>query len=282
MSNDLIDPDDDLEPRARYQTSTMPADEAQGYVSMSNRLARSAQSLKLAEKRLISACLAATDSVAKRQLALAVNSGWKVKVTAQEYARAFDLDLTTAYEQLQAASENLFERYVRYVGMSRTGRREDKKFRWVSAVTRVPGDGAVEVNFTPEIAPHLLGLRSHFTSYKLSQAEAFDSIYAWRLFELLRSWQSTGRYETSIEDFWDVMEAPPSCQKDFKALRTRIIEPSIKTLRAKANLEIEWTPIKAGSRRVCALEFRFCEHPQQTLPMGDTPGNSDSKALTCD
>src|SRR5260363_362064 len=71
---------------------------------------------------------------------------------------------------------------------------------------------AVELNFTPEVAPHLLALRKQFTSHKLKHACAFDSIYAWRLYECLKSWQDTGKYTPDIETFHEAMEAPPSCR----------------------------------------------------------------------
>lgn len=235
------------------------------YVSMSNRLARAAQGLNLSEKRLVALGLAATDSVPLKGLALAANAGWKMKISSMEYAEAFGVDPTTAYEQVKSAAANLFERYVRYEVKGRRGTVEEKKFRWVSAATYAPGDGYVELNFSPEIAPHLLGLRKQFTTYKLRHAAAFESLYAWRLFELLKSWQNTGVYACSIESFWDSMEAPPSSRKDFKALRTRIIEPAVASISAKAGMLVEWKALRSGSRRVTGLEFHFTPDPQGKL-----------------
>ena len=192
-----------------------------------------------------------------------------MKITALEYAEAFGVHTTTAYEQLKDACDNLFERYVRYETKGRRGTIEEKKFRWVSSATYAEGDGYVELNFSPEIAPHLLGLRKQFTTYKLRHAAGLQSIYSWRLFELLKSWQSTGVYTTTIEAFWDAMEAPQSCRKDFKALRTRIIEPAIAALSAKAEMLIDWKPLRSGSRRVTGLEFRFAPDPQAKLDMDE-------------
>lgn len=249
--------------------SLVERDGGDRHVNMSNRLARAAQGLNLSEKRLVALGLAGTDSVPMKGLALAVNAGWKMKISAMDYAEAFGVSPTTAYEQLKEAAANLFERYVRYEVKGRRGAPVEKKFRWVSGAVYAPGDGYVELNFSPEIAPHLLGLRKQFTSYKLQHAAAFESIYAWRLFEQLKSWQSTGVYATSIEAFWDAMEAPPSCRKDFKALRIRVIEPSIAAITTKASMIVEWKPLRSGSRRVTGLEFRFTPDPQGKLDMGD-------------
>jgi plasmid replication initiation protein len=257
--------------------SVIPPEHPDRQVSMSNRLARAAQGLNLPEKRLVALALADTDSVPMKGLALAANAGWKARVNALEYAETFGVHPTTAYEQLKAAAENLFERYFRYQVKGRRGE-EEKKFRWVSGSVYAPGEGFVELNFSPEIAPHLLGLRKQFTTYKLRHAAVFDSVYAWRLFELLKSWQSTGLYATDIEAFWEAMEAPPSCRKDFKALRLRVIEPAVESIMAKAEMVIEWKPVRAGSRRVTGLEFRFAKDPQGRLDIGgEDPSDEESE-----
>lgn len=182
----------------------------------------------------------------------------------------FGVTPQTAYEQLRDAATKIFERRVSYAVRVVRGKVEKKEFRWVSAkTTYAAGSGAIELNFTPEVAPHLLGLRKHFTTYRLRQAAALDSIYAWRLFELLKSWSSTGRYTPSIEEFHEVMEVPPSCRADFKALRVRVIEPAVASIRAKAHLLVEWKPLRAGGRRVCGLEFHFEPDPQAHLDMGE-------------
>lgn len=271
-----------LKAKQQEHALSMPEETPDRHVSMSNRLARAAHGLNLAEKRLVAIGLAGTDSVPVRGLMLAANAGWKMKVTAMEYAEAFDLHPTTAYEQLKSAAEKLFERYVRYEIKGRRGKPEEKKFRWVSGAHYAPGDGYVELNFSPEIAPHLLGLRKHFTTYKLRHAAAFDSVYAWRLYELLKSWQSTGLYSPTIEEFQDSMEAPPSCRKDFKGLRTRVIEPAVAAITTKAGMIVDWKPVRFGSRRVTGLEFRFAPDPQGKLDIGLQDDDLDADAQVSD
>ena len=254
--------------------------EAQAKVTMSNRLARSAQGLSLSEKRIVALALANQDSKSTSRLAEAsTERGWKTKVRAIDYAEAFNIDANTAYDQLKAAADRLFERQVTYEDKNSRGKPRINKFRWVSLAQYTVGDGLIELNFTPEIAPHLLGLRSHFTSYKLKHAASFESIYAWRLFEVLESWRSTGLYTCAIEDFWETMEAPPSCRKDFKSLRVRVIEPAVAAIQQHAGLKIEWLPIRSGARRVTSLEFRFGPDPQGKLDLGgenQTPSVSDA------
>lgn len=231
-------------------------------VNMSNALTRSAHSLSLSEKRIVAACIAKTDQL-PNMAQVRQRGAWLVRLSAADYAETFGVDINTAYEQLKGASETLFNRYIRTMRQSRKGMVE-YKFRWVGGVRYHQGEGWVELDWWHEVVPHLFGLRSEFTSYKLKQASALRSSYSWRLFEVLQSWQGTGRYQPSIEDFYLAMDVPESYKKDFKSIRTRVIEPAVSELIAKNNMLISWTPQHAG-RKVISLDFKFQQNPQQRL-----------------
>jgi plasmid replication initiation protein len=239
---------------------------AERYVSMSNAVARSAQGFTLSEKRTVAIGMAKTDSVpTKDALKAQFNNGWSVKITAEEYAATYEIDARTAYDQLKAAGDKLMHRQAVTKTQTRRGIKETKT-NWCGQCTYHHGEGWIELAFTPQIAPHLLALRKDFTSYKLKQASALRSIYAWRLFECLQSWKGTGKWSVDIEDFADVMEAPPSCKKNFGLIRLKIIEPALKELREKDNMLIDLELIKSG-RKVTGLVFKFKQNPQGSLDL---------------
>lgn len=230
---------------------------------MTNLFARSAQGLKLSEKRVVALGLAKTDSMSTKDLALAGREGWRVRLTAQEFAETYDISSDTAYEQLKQAGDDLLRRQVRRVVETPRGLKEIKS-NWCTGVTYHHGEGWVEVRFSYEVAPHLLALKPGFTTYKLKQAAALRSIYAWRLFECLQSWKSKGRWKVSIDDFIHAMDAPESCQKDFGNMNKRVLQPALKELREKDNMEIELELEKAG-RKITGLIFTFRTNPQGQL-----------------
>ena len=231
-------------------------------VNMSNALTRSAHSLSLSEKRIVAACIAKTDQI-QNLIQVRERGAWRVRLSAADYAKTFDVDMNTAYEQLQEASENLFNRYIRTTRNTRMGV-EEYKFRWVGGVRYHKGEGWVELDWWHEVVPHLFGLRDSFTKYKLKQAAALRSSYSWRMFEVLQSWMNKGRYTPTIEEFCMAMDVPESYTKNFKEVRRRVIEPAVKELIDKNNLLIDWKTTNAG-RKVIGLEFKFRENPQQKL-----------------
>lgn len=231
-------------------------------VNMSNALTRSAHSLSLAEKRIVAACIAKTDQI-PNMTQVRQRGAWLVRLSAADYAEAFDVDLNTAYEQLHGASENLFNRYIRTTRKTRKGI-EEYKFRWVGGVKYHKGEGWVELDWWHEVVPHLFGLRGEFTKYKLKQASALRSKHSWRLFELLQSWRDKGRYQPTIEEFCLAMDVPASYLKNFKEVRRRVIEPSVAELIQKNNMLITWSTQNAG-RKVIGLDFKFGPNPQGSL-----------------
>lgn len=229
------------------------------HVNLSNALVNAAQALSLSEKRVMCAAVAKLDSMRP-------DGGFRdgmVKLSASEYTETFGVDANTAYEQLKAAADNLFQRYIRIVEETRKGPKEIK-FRWVSRAEYHPGEGTVAIRFTQDIAPHLVNLKRQFTSYKLSQASALRSLYSWRLLELLAQFESTGWRQMDIDEFHHAMEAPDTFKANFKDLRRRVIEPAVKELTEKDGWLIEWEPVKAG-RKVAAVKFVFRRDPQGTL-----------------
>lgn len=231
-------------------------------VNMSNALARSAHSLNLSEKRIVAACIAKTDQMPDMEK-VQQRGAWLVRLSAKDYAETFGIGMDAAYEQLQNGSENLFKRYITTTRQTRKGP-EIYRFVWVGGVRYHKGEGWVELDWFHEVVPHLFNLKGHFTTYKLKQASALRSAYSWRLFELMQSWQDTGLYQTTIEDFCKVMEVPESYLKNFKLVRTRVIEPAVQELVEKNNMLITWTTQKAG-RKVIGLTFNFQSNPQQSL-----------------
>ncbi|MEZ2354894.1 replication initiation protein [Caballeronia sp. RCC_10] len=68
----------------------------------------------------------------------------------------------------------------------------------------------------------------------------------------------------SIEEFQDAMDASPAYRANFKELRKRVIEPSVKELLDKNGPVVKWEPVKAG-RKVVRLRFEFEPDPQGAL-----------------
>jgi len=203
------------------------------------------------------------DSRKKKNQSVALKAR-TVKVHAKDYAAIAQIDEKSAYKELMQASDNLFNRYLRYNVVTPKGVKE-RKLRWVEAVQYHHGEGWVEYSFTESILPHLCELERRFTKYRLEQASGLRSIYSWRLMEILTS-HNDGQDEAKIKvekitigELRTALEIPDSYK--YKDIRIRIIEAAISELVEKDHWFIQWKPIKTG-RAVTAIEFTFNREPQ--------------------
>lgn len=229
-------------------------------VKMSNDLTMAAHGLLLSEKRVVMCCVAQLNSL-KPDL-----GRYKIKITALEFAETFKIELNTAYEQLKKVAAQLYERSIKRVFDTPHGKKI-VKYRWVSGITYHEGEGWIELGFSHEATPHLVALTSKYTTYHLEQASALRSVYSWRLLEMLMKFKTTNCLRLSIEEFYHAMEVPKTYQKNFKDLRSRVIEVAVKELQEKENWLIEWRGTKRGGRKITGIEFRFQRDPQQKLEL---------------
>lgn len=220
-------------------------------VNMSNALNSAAQRLSLAEKRVMMFAVGKLDSFKRNGGA----PGGMVKLVAHEYAELFNVDANTAYEQLQACAESIIGKQVWWYEEAKRGPKK-VQINWLSKAEYNSGEGTVSLWFTEHIAPHLLELKSQFTTYQLAQASALRSVYSWRLLELLSQYINTGWRQIELAEFHHAMETPESYRKNFKDCRCWVIEPAVKELTEKDGWLIDWQPIKEG-RKVAALRFEF-------------------------
>lgn len=231
-------------------------------VNMSNALTRSAQSLTLAEKRLVMLAVGKLDSTLP---AIPQNMG--VVVTAAEFAREFGVSMDTAYDELQSAGKQLFKRYIAFYG---DGGNLLTQMHWVGEAQYHKKEGWIALDFYHKLAPQLFEFKGLYTSYRLSRAAGLRSVYSWRLFELLMQFKRTGLLRIPLDEFCHAMEAPETFKANFANLRIKCIEPAVKEIREKDGLDLTWEATKAG-RKVTALTFSFPLEHQTTLDLPPQP-----------
>ena len=242
-------------------------------VVISNYITRSAQTLNLVEKRILMAGVAKLGGV-----------NGEIKLTAQEYADTYDVDMSTAYRELKNAVNSLMKRYLSW--QVKDGKHIGTlTCVWIQGYKYFKEEGYVKFKFSEYVFPFLFELEREFTKYQLQQAAALRSIYSWRLLEMFEQMKDktdgSGWLSMSIEEFWHAMEATESYKTNFQLLRKRVIEPAIKELTEKDGWLIEWEVRKRG-RKVSNLLFKFQRNPQGRLFNQETapiPRNKTLNAL---
>ena len=230
----------------------------QHLVVKSNYLVRASYKLTLNEQRLVLLAVAGLHS-ARPGVRPGLDQVSGIKITAAAFGEAWNIPQKEAYHALKIAANDLFQEVITEIN----GKRTDK-MRWVSSVSYHDGEGWAMLSFSPEVTPHLTALREKFTEYRLGQVANLRSSYAIRFFEWCVQFEDTGWMQVSLED---IAKRLGVAYTRYVDIRRYIVEPAIKELKAKSNLEIDWEPIKEG-RAVTAIRFTFKESTQRKLDLG--------------
>lgn len=224
-------------------------------VQKSNDLVEASYSLTLSEQRIILAAIGRINGYDP-----ANRKTMRTRITATEYAARYGLDESSAYEALQSAADRLYERDIR-----RIEGRVRERFRWVSSVKYDDGEGAIELGWSLEILPYLTLLEQRYTIYDLEQISRLESAYSIRLYEMLVRWKGTGEWHIKLDDFRDRLDLGDKYPR-FSSLKARVIQPSIDSINAQTDLEVDWKPIRKH-KSVVRLMFVVIKNPQQPLAL---------------
>ncbi|KVX79916.1 replication initiation protein [Burkholderia ubonensis] len=237
-----------------------------GTVAMSRALVNSQQGLTLNEKRVMMAALRSVDSQKSPYLHGRSNGYVCVRVRADEFAalaalapRSGEKQATAAYEGLRDGCNSLQKRTLTYMDGPRK-----VTLNWVWKAVYHEREGWAEISFSPDLTPHIFMLQRRFVSYQLEFARGLQSIYSWRLLELLMRERDRGRLLITLDDFRKTLEIPDTYR--FADIKRRVIDMALNELNKKADLVINFKAVKVG-RAVNSLDFTFVQNPQGRLEL---------------
>lgn len=212
-------------------------------VAKSNFLTEASYRITLQEQRLIISCLNIVDGRSEVPKS--------VTISASQYADNFGLTMKNAHRDLYNAAEKLYDRSIIVKDPEQI-----TEFRWIQKkILKSQGDGQVTMTFTDEILKYISQLKGHFTSYKIHCVSNLKSVYSMRLYELLIQFKSTGVRVIRVDEFKNLLGLE-DMYSQFKFLKRDVINPAIKELNIKSNLEIELKTLTKG-RKVASLIFNF-------------------------
>ena len=125
-------------------------------------------------------------------------------------------------------------------------------------------NGLITGEFHQELKPFFLEVKKKFTRLSLNQYLKLPSIYSQQLFGFLQSWHDQPEIEVPVSELHEMLDTPESFRKDFRQLRTRVLEKAHKDIHAHTHLRFEWEAVKKG-RAVVAVRFIFSR--RRALPV---------------
>ena len=238
-------------------------------------LINASYSLGLSEQRLI--LLAILEA---RQNSHDGNYNKRLVVSADSYMTHFNVKRSAAYEALQTACKNLFERRFSYQE-KRTRGVANVTSRWVSEVAYVNETATVEIVFAQSVIPLITELEGRYTSYTIEQVANLNSGYAVRLYELLIAFRGTGVIApmqlADLRNKLGVLDGEYERMHHFKA---RVLDLAIKQINKHTDITVKYEQYKTG-RAITAISFTFKhKKPKQAAATGGFIKMTDKQIST--
>ncbi|CAG1022164.1 Replication initiation protein [Patescibacteria group bacterium] len=212
-------------------------------VTQSNKLVEARYTLPLGEQRLILSMIA--------QIQPGDEDFKEYRISINEFAEFMGIDKNHVYAECKKTTKQMLTRVleIQEPGVL-------VQTNWVSSAKYVDGEGCVRLCFDPLLKPHLLQLKSNFTSCKLEMLLSFKSQYSMRVYSLLKQYEKLKEREIELNHLRAILGVGKDQYKDFCDFRKRIIQATQKELTEKTDIYFDFEEIKCG-RRVGAIRFRI-------------------------
>ncbi len=121
-----------------------------------------------------------------------------------------------------------------------------------------PKKGVIELTLYHAVIPVFLYLGTGYAQYGFEDALVLSSEYAQMLFTNLARFKRTGIWRVSLEELRRIIGANEKSYNSYSALRTRVIDLSLRQINEHTSLTVTYEPILRG-RAVISLEFKIKE-----------------------
>ena len=196
----------------KRQTLVIPNEKAM--VTKHNKLIQAKYSLTLQEKRLIY-WLISEISPDDRDFK-------PYRVSVKELTTFLGMENNNRiYQQMAQVTERLMRRVMK---IEEPENELLLQVAWVSSARYHLGKGCVDISFDPQLKPYLIQLKSHYTSIELRYAIHLHSVYAMRIYELLKQYRKIGERVLPIVELRDILGILPRKYQYINDFRRYVIE----------------------------------------------------------
>ena len=235
-------------------------------VVMRNKIEQCFHKMTLDEKRLI---------ILASSTARVIDATEKdaIDITVEQFARECDLKVSSAYKQLEVASKKLLNRSFFY--KNERGKRVG--VNWV--IRAIYDDGYTSICFPNEVLFMFKKFDDNnpFTKYKKEEVLKLKGEYSIDLYHLAKKYEGMKIFQITIEDYRLELRLPKSYYR-INNLKSRVLEPAIKEINEKTEINISYENVKRG-RTVMGLKFTVEAKPTKRKGLEDSNQNNEDRDI---
>lgn len=218
-------------------------------VVQNNSLINSPRNLNLQEQKLFLFLISKINP-------LDFDQNLKFRISVREFASAIGTNRTNnSYRDVRNLVQTLQQKVI-------TLHRTETNIETITDITLItyakywPTLGYADIEINSNLLPFLSELHEQFTRYKLSNITKLSSLYAIRLYELLKIQENLGKRIFFIDNLRKKLKLTDNSLPSFKDFRRRVLEIAKREINSKTDLTIDYIFHKEG-RKIVAVEFNI-------------------------
>ncbi len=229
---------------------------AKDVVIKDNALINATYTLSLTEQRILLLSI-----VLARKNNQVIDHNEYLKIHANDFAEAYDVDKKNVYRDLKTACNTLFRREFSY-----TQGRTIIRSHWLQSSKYHEDSGEIEILFARELIPfiELIEEKLCYTKYFLEDVARMTSPYAIRLYELIIAWRSTHKTPIfELQEFRNRLGVEAHEYPKMSDFKRRVLDLAITQINELSNIQIKMIQHKKG-RSITGFSFDFIEFKEKS------------------
>jgi len=209
-----------------------------------NKLVEARYNLTLQEKRVLLWCLTAIPSNTVDEIGT-------ILIPVKEFCEIADISIDGAYSKMKKLAILLRSRTLTIENL------DNQSFSvvgWVDRIEYHEKEGVLHVDLCRFLTKFLLELKSNFTAIPMSQTLGLSSIYAIRIFELIKQYEKIGEREISLSDLRSFCGISDNKLKDYNDVKSKVLNIAKREIELKTDIIFDFIEIKK-SRKVTGIKF---------------------------
>jgi plasmid replication initiation protein len=187
-------------------------------------------------------------------------------ITVQEWEKLVGLEPTkNTYNEIYKMADSLTQRNVKIKDQDDKGWLDF--IPWFHRIRYKSGEGKIEAILHPDLKPFLLQLKEQYTVIALEYALLLRGGYAYRIYDLLKQYQSVGSRTILLSGLREILEIKEQEYPRYADFRRWVLEAAQKEINDKTDISFVFRPVREG-RKITAIFFEI-QTKKPTVTLGN-------------
>ena len=186
-----------------------------------------------------------------------------IKISVNEFKREYSIKAKNMYDVLSQATSELHDREIRYFENGVL-----KRKNWVQDSSYDKNNNCVTLTFGTKMILDLLVFNGRYVALFFDMSQNIRSKYAFRIYEILKSYLYAGEYIVSVDDF-KFMLAIENAYDKFAEFNRKVIKPNLETINKHSDINVTYTTLRTG-KIITSLKFTITKNEKKVIQTDDS------------